>query len=81
MCLARRAYEHRDRILAVILLAALLAACASNKDLLGGPLYTLALWCGCVMLNALLLLAGSLRELTRIEPCSEPLARTLRTAA
>lgn len=63
-CLARRAVALRDRLLTALLLGACLAALASNKDLLGGRLYTLALWSGCVMWNALFLLAGCLRELT-----------------
>jgi hypothetical protein len=65
MCLARRATGDRDRVLVAILVPALLAAFASNKDLIGGSLYTIALWGGCVMLNALLLLAGCLREMER----------------
>lgn len=64
-CLARRAFARRDRVLVVLLAAAVAAAVLSNKDLIGGNLYTFALWCGCVMFNALFLLAGCLFELKR----------------
>jgi hypothetical protein len=64
-CLARRAFSRGDRLLTALLAAAVAAAVVSNKDLLGGWLYTAALWCGCVMWCSLLLLAGCLRELLR----------------
>jgi hypothetical protein len=80
-CLARRAVGRRDRVLIALLLAAATLALASNKDLLGGRLYTVALWGGCVMLNTLLLLAGCLRELGRKEGASAAPARALRPAA
>jgi hypothetical protein len=71
MCLARRLAVSRDRILLVLLAAALTAAVLSNKDLIGQKLYTTALWGGCVMFNTLFLLAASLRELSR-SPALEP---------
>jgi hypothetical protein len=73
-CLARRAFLGRDRVSTGILMAAVIAACASNKDLLGGNLYTLALWSGCVMLTTLLLLAGCLRELLLTKPATHCVA-------
>jgi hypothetical protein len=72
-CLARRAFARRDPLLTALLAAAVAAAVVSNKDLLGGRLYTVALWSGCVMSSCLLLLAGCLRELLRApEPAREP---------
>ncbi len=80
-CLARRAINQRDAVLTALLLAAATAGLASNKDLLGGNLYTVALWGGCVMLNTLALLAGCLRELRRAVPVARAPAVALRTAA
>jgi hypothetical protein len=65
MGLARRFVVSRDRILLVLLAAALSAAVLSNKDLIGQKFYTMALWGGCVMFNTLFLLVASLRELSR----------------
>jgi uncharacterized membrane protein YhaH (DUF805 family) len=73
--------ERRDYWLMALLAGALIMALASNKDLLGGRLYTVALWSGCVMLNTLLLLAGCLRELRRKEPTVQAATVTLRHAA
>jgi hypothetical protein len=64
-CLARRAIARREPLLTVLLLTAAVAACASNKDLMGGRLYTVSLWGGCVMWNTLFLLVACLRELLR----------------
>lgn len=57
-CLARQAIVRRDRVAAVCV--ALAAACAllSNKDLQGNSLYSLTLWHGIVMANAIVLFAG-----------------------
>jgi hypothetical protein len=65
MCLARRAVATRGPVLAGLLGGAVLTALASNKDLLGDRLYTVALWGGCVMWNTAFLLAGCLLELRR----------------
>jgi hypothetical protein len=64
MLLARRAVVRRDPVLRALLIAALVCAIVSNKDLVGGRVYTTALWCGCVMMNAVFLLVASLRELS-----------------
>jgi hypothetical protein len=80
-CLARRAFARRDRLLTTLLFAAAAAACASNKDLLGGRLYTVALWAGCVMLNTLFLLAGCLYELAPRGPIAKARAESLKQAA
>jgi hypothetical protein len=80
-CLARRAFAGRQRVLTVLVLLAAAAALAANKDLLGGRLYTVTLWCGCVMLNALLLLLGCLWELARGEQRRDVPALELKHAA
>jgi hypothetical protein len=80
-CLARRVFARRDRLLTALLFAAAAAALASNKDVLGGRLYTVSLWAGCVMLNTLLLLAGSLYELAPRRRTGEIRAEPLRQAA
>ena len=64
-CLARQAVVRRDRAAAVVVALASVCAALSNKDLQGGSLYTLGLWHGVVMLNALVLLAGLLTTLAR----------------
>jgi hypothetical protein len=81
MCLARRLVVSRDRVLFFLLAAALAAAVASNKDLMGQKLYTLALWGGCVMFNTLLLLAASLRELVHCRTTAQTQHLPLRAAA
>jgi hypothetical protein len=80
-CIARRVWNSADRVLMALLLGAIAAALASNKDLLGGRLYTVALWGGCVMLNTLFLLAACLRELARSKTDAIAVAVELRSAA
>jgi hypothetical protein len=60
VCLARLARAPGRRAFAVPVLVSFALALASNKDLLGGKLYTVALWYGCVTWNTLALLAGCL---------------------
>jgi hypothetical protein len=57
-CVARLALERRDRLLGLLLAAAIAAGLLSNKDLWGEPLYTLALWYGSVTWAAVWLLIG-----------------------
>ncbi|CAN5124287.1 hypothetical protein BH11PLA2_BH11PLA2_14120 [soil metagenome] len=57
--LARRAFVQHQLAAGVILAGMLLAAAASNKDLLGGPLYTIGLWQGSVMACAIMALVGA----------------------
>src|SRR5262249_2356088 len=64
-CLARAALSSRSRLLAAVLLGAVLLAVLSNKDPLGERLYTLSLWYGVVTWETLLLLAGCLLALGR----------------
>jgi hypothetical protein len=80
-CLARRAFGRRDRLVTALLFAAAAAALASNKDVLGGRLYTVSLWAGCVMLNTLFLLTGCLYELAPRRRTGEVRAEPLRQAA
>ncbi|HKM53619.1 MAG TPA: glycosyltransferase family 87 protein [Isosphaeraceae bacterium] len=58
-CLARLAVQQRDRVVATLLVSALVAAMLANKDLWGDTIYTFTLWHGCVTWSALLLLAAA----------------------
>jgi hypothetical protein len=67
--LAQTANRSRSVLLTCLLAGSAALALTANKDLLGGRLYTVALWSGSVMWNTLFLLAGcfvALRE-TAIE--------------
>lgn len=59
LLLARSALLERSRMAGAFLGVMLPAAFASNKDLLGAPLYSLGLWHGSVMAAALAALGGS----------------------
>ncbi len=65
-CLARYAVERRNRVVGMLVGLAIVLAALSNKDLQGAPLYTLALWHGLVMANAVVLLAGLFWVLARL---------------
>ncbi len=67
-CLARAAIASRSRLLASVLVGAVLLAVLSNKDPLGEKLYTLSLWYGVVTWQSLLLLAGCLIALPSNSP-------------
>lgn len=81
-CLARHAVIRRDRVVLGCVIVAAVAAAFSNKDLQGGSLYTLLLWHGVVMLNAIALLAGLYWTLLRLPPNAETASQApLRLAA
>jgi hypothetical protein len=58
-CLARLAVQQRNRVVAVLLVGAIVGAMLANKDLLGDTIYTFTLWYGCVTWSALLLLKAA----------------------
>ncbi len=77
--LARAAVLDRSRLAVVLLAGMMIAAYASNKDLLGAKLYSIGLWYGIVMAGAAIALAASwlgLRNASTIEP---PVGRGLET--
>ena len=57
-CLARVAIRRPNRLLWVLLLAAITCGLVSNKDLVGRRVYDWVLWHGSVTLNAIFLFAG-----------------------
>src|SRR5439155_5919371 len=57
-CLARLVIQHREPVLGVLLCAAIGAGLLSNKDLVGGAIYEVAIWYGSVFWNTALLFIG-----------------------
>jgi hypothetical protein len=65
--LAVRAFKSERRVSRYLLYVAIATAFLANKNLFGGTIYTMGLWCGSVMMTALLLLIACLNELLSTE--------------
>ena len=85
-CLARLAIERRDRVIGLLLGAAIMAGLVSNKDLVGERVYDFVIWYGSVFWSCLLLFAGCCHALL-VEPrasakdLAHPLVDAARSAA
>lgn len=62
-CIARLAVMQRDRVLALLLSAAIVAGLLSNQDLWGKTIYSLVIWYGSVTWNAVFLFVACLYAL------------------
>src|SRR2546423_2450219 len=69
-CLARLAVVERRYVIGALLLAAIVVAVPSIKDIVGGQFASVALWWGSVTASTLLLLAGCAYALAVYRPIS-----------